>query len=45
MRSKAAIQLEFNQPLVVDELEFPDPGPDQVMVKLISSGVCHSQLH
>jgi Zn-dependent alcohol dehydrogenase len=31
--------------LVVDELEIPDPRPDQVIVKLFSSGVCHSQLH
>jgi Zn-dependent alcohol dehydrogenase len=29
----------------VDEIEFPDPGPDQVLVKLFSSGVCHSQIH
>ncbi|MBI4641054.1 MAG: zinc-binding dehydrogenase, partial [Candidatus Tectomicrobia bacterium] len=25
--------------------EYPDPEPDQVLVKLFSSGVCHSQLH
>ncbi len=41
----AAIQLEHNAPLVVDELELPDPRHDQVRVKLLSSGVCHSQLH
>jgi Zn-dependent alcohol dehydrogenase len=44
-RARAAIFVEPNQPLVVDEVEFPDPGPDQVLVKLFSSGVCHSQLH
>lgn len=42
---RAAIYVEPNQPLVVDEVEFADPGPDQVLVKLFSSGVCHSQLH
>jgi len=42
---RAAIFVEPNKPLVVDEVEFPDPGPDQVLVKLFSSGVCHSQLH
>ena len=45
MKSKAAIHLEHGQPLVVDEIEIPDPAADQVLVKLYSSGVCHSQLH
>ena len=30
---------------MVDEIEFPDPAPDQVLVKLFASGVCHSQIH
>ena len=45
MKTKAAIQTAPDQRLVVDELEIPDPQPDQVIVKLFSSGVCHSQLH
>ena len=44
-KGRAAIYLEPKKPLVVDEVEFADPGPDQVLVKLFSSGVCHSQLH
>lgn len=44
-KGKAAIFVAPNQPLVVDEVEFPDPGTDQVLVKLFASGVCHSQLH
>jgi len=44
-KGRAAIFVEPNKPLVVDEVEFPDPGTDQVLVKLFSSGVCHSQLH
>ncbi len=44
-KGRAAIYLEPGKPLVVDEVEFADPGPDQVLVKLFSSGVCHSQLH
>jgi Zn-dependent alcohol dehydrogenase len=43
--ARAAIFVEPKKPLVVDEVEFPDPGPDQVLVKLLASGVCHSQLH
>ena len=32
-------------PLRIEELELPDPGPHQVVVKQFASGVCHSQLH
>jgi Zn-dependent alcohol dehydrogenase len=47
MRTKcrAAILLEPNQPLIVDEVELAEPAPDQVLVELSDSGVCHSQLH
>jgi Zn-dependent alcohol dehydrogenase len=34
-----------NQPLEVVDLEIPDPGPYQVVVKQYASGICHSQLH
>ena len=44
-RARAAILVQPNTPLVVDEVEFPDPAPDQVLVKLFASGICHSQLH
>jgi Zn-dependent alcohol dehydrogenase len=44
-KGRAAIFVEPNRPLVVDEVEFPDPGRDQILVKLFASGVCHSQLH
>jgi Zn-dependent alcohol dehydrogenase len=37
--------VEPNKPLVVDEIAFPEPAADQVLVKLFSSGVCHSQIH
>lgn len=45
LKCRAAILVEPNKPLVVDEVEFPDPGVDQVLVKLFSSGICHSQIH
>jgi Zn-dependent alcohol dehydrogenase len=45
IKCRAAILVEPNKPLVVDEVELPDPGPDQVMAKLFASGVCHSQIH
>ena len=45
MRSVAAIHTGHGKPLTIDEIEIPDPRPDQVIVKLFSSGICHSQLH
>ena len=32
-------------PLEIIELELPDPGPYQVVIKQYASGICHSQLH
>ncbi len=32
-------------PLVVRDVELPDPGATQVLVKQFASGICHSQLH
>jgi Zn-dependent alcohol dehydrogenase len=45
MKTKAAIQTTPKAPLELVELEVPDPEPGQVSIKLISSGICHSQLH
>ncbi len=45
MKTKAAIHVQTGGPLVVDEVDVPDPRPDQVIVKLAATGVCHSQLH
>ena len=44
-KGRAAIYVEPGKPLIVDDVEFADPGPDQVLVKSLASGVCHSQLH
>lgn len=45
MKTKAAILVEQNQPLVIDEIVLPDTLEyGQVLVKVISSGICGSQL-
>ena len=42
---KAAILVELNQPLIVDEIELPDALDfGQVLVKVHYSGICGSQL-
>jgi len=39
------VYVEIGQPMVVDEIELPDPGPTQLLVKHFASGICHTQLH
>ena len=45
MKSAAAIMIGPNQPFVIDEIDVPEPGPHQVIVKQIATGVCASQVH
>ena len=42
---KAAIVEEFGKPLVIREVPIPAPGPGQALVKIIATGVCHTDLH
>jgi propanol-preferring alcohol dehydrogenase len=41
----AAVVKEFGAPLSVEEYPLPTPGPGQALIKLIASGVCHTDLH
>jgi S-(hydroxymethyl)glutathione dehydrogenase/alcohol dehydrogenase len=45
MRTEAAVLREFNTPLVVEEVELDQPQANEVRVEMVSSGVCHSDLH
>jgi len=45
LKTPAAIFIESGKPMVVDDIDLPDPGPTQVLVKQFATGVCHSQLH
>jgi propanol-preferring alcohol dehydrogenase len=42
---RAAVVHAFNQPLTIDELPVPQPGPGEILVKVEASGVCHTDLH
>ncbi len=41
----AAVVRDFGADLDVTEYPTPEPGPGQALVKLIASGVCHTDLH
>ena len=45
MRMRAAVLEEFGQPLEVKEVELGDPGPGEVLVRLVACGVCHTDLY
>jgi Zn-dependent alcohol dehydrogenase len=45
MKTRAAVHVEHGKPMLIEEIELPDPGPSHVVVKQFASGVCHSQLH
>lgn len=42
---KAALVRAFGEPLTLDEVPIPTPGPGEVLVKVVASGVCHTDLH
>jgi Zn-dependent alcohol dehydrogenase len=44
-KTPAAIYIETGKPMVIDDIDLPDPGPTQVLIKQFATGVCHSQLH
>ncbi len=44
MKSKAAIFTEIGKPLIVDEIEVGDPGPEECLVRLEATGLCHTEI-
>ena len=42
---KAAVVTGFRAPLEVQELPIPTPGPNQVLVRIETSGICHTDIH
>jgi len=42
---KAAVVHSFDEPLRLEEVRVPSPGENQILVKIVASGVCHTDLH
>ena len=42
---KAAVVPSFGAPLRLEEVPIPEPGHGQVVVKVETSGLCHTDLH
>lgn len=44
-KMKAAVLHEFGKPLMIEEMQVKEPGLNQILVKVITCGVCHTDLH
>ncbi len=42
---QAAVVRAFGEGLTIEDVPLPTPGPGQALVKLVTSGVCHTDLH
>jgi alcohol dehydrogenase, propanol-preferring len=42
---KAAVVHTFGRSLTIEDVPIPTPGPGEVLVKIIATGVCHTDLH
>lgn len=42
---KAAVVKQFGAPLMIEEAPVPSPRPGEVLVKVLATGVCHTDLH
>ncbi len=42
---KAAVVRAFGQPLSIEEVPIPQPKPNEILVKMEATGVCHTDLH
>jgi propanol-preferring alcohol dehydrogenase len=42
---KAAVVRQFHQPLTIEEVPVPVPGPNQILLRTEACGVCHTDIH
>jgi alcohol dehydrogenase, propanol-preferring len=42
---KAAVVHDFSRPLAIEDVPIPEPGPEQVLVRIEASGLCHTDIH
>jgi S-(hydroxymethyl)glutathione dehydrogenase/alcohol dehydrogenase len=45
MKIKAAVLEQFGSSLVVQEVDLAEPGPGEVLVRLVACGVCHTDMY
>jgi S-(hydroxymethyl)glutathione dehydrogenase/alcohol dehydrogenase len=45
IKTRAAVAFAPSEPMRIVELDLADPGPGQVRIKLLATGLCHSDQH
>jgi S-(hydroxymethyl)glutathione dehydrogenase/alcohol dehydrogenase len=43
-KTVAAVLHAFGEPQRIEEVELRDPGPDEVLVRVLAAGICHSDV-
>jgi Zn-dependent alcohol dehydrogenase len=44
VKTRAAVLRSFGEPQGIEELELRDPGPGEVLVRVVCAGICHSDV-
>jgi propanol-preferring alcohol dehydrogenase len=42
---KAAVVHGFTEPLAIEDVPTPEPGPGEILVRIETSGLCHTDIH
>src|SRR3954452_14674123 len=42
---KAAVVRRFDRPLEIEDRPIPEPGPEQVLLRIEACGLCHTDIH
>jgi len=42
---KAAVVNDFSKPLVLQDVPKPEPGAGEIVVRIETSGLCHTDIH
>jgi S-(hydroxymethyl)glutathione dehydrogenase/alcohol dehydrogenase len=45
VKIRAAVLEQFGSPLVVQEVDLAEPGPGEVLVRLVACGICHTDMY
>ncbi|MCX7102727.1 MAG: S-(hydroxymethyl)glutathione dehydrogenase/class III alcohol dehydrogenase [Methylobacter sp.] len=44
MKTRAAVAWKANSPLVIEEIDLQGPQPGEVLVRMVATGVCHTDM-
>jgi len=45
MRAKAAVTRALSEPFFMEEIEFDEPAGDEVLVRIVATGICQTDAH